>query len=615
MRLVRVVVAILVVLGAGGAQAAGALWHRSATLDYRVNPDGTSTATEIWEVRADSASVAHTIAQQSFSYIADLDQVELVAAYTSKADGRTILVPPDSVLAQAVTTTATSPQFSALTSRTIVFPQVAAGDTVHYELRRTTKETLFPGEFTLTLEAGGPATTERADISIALPPGRTLRVAASGLEEAAPEPGEAGGTVRRWRLAPRATGPIAIDASTFTDYAALGRAYAARAWPRSQPGPSVQALADRLTAGVADQRETALRLYGYVSNEIRYVATFLGNGRVVPRSAETVLAEGWGDCKDHAALLQALLVAKGIEAQPALISLHNLYTLPEAPGLGALDHVITYVPSLDLYLDSTAPYAPFGLLPAAEYDKPVVIAHPTAARLARTPAMPQGAMVLTTRTTARIGEDGTITGRTTTAASGPQGIALRSMAAWFEGRGAAYSANNQLQLLGTPGVGRFSFEPPEAASGEYRIEGRFTLDDPVQDGGAAPFPVPSGLGVFGRPGKLLLNTANTDDGGHACYPGREVEEIVLELPPGASLAKRPEDVTLQDGGARYAARYTNDETHLRVRREFSVETEGQFCREAEFAPMRRVLSAARRDQQAHIALVRPTQQRIANVPQ
>src|SRR4051794_8295621 len=168
MKLVQVV-AILLGVGAGDAEAASVLWHRSATLDYRVAADGTSTATEVWEVRADTTSVAHTIAQQSFNYIADLDEVEVVNAYTKKTDGRHIPVPPSSVLSQAVSTTSSAPQFSALASRTIVFPQVSAGDTVHYELQRKVRESLFPGEFTLTLEPGGGASTERADISIALP--------------------------------------------------------------------------------------------------------------------------------------------------------------------------------------------------------------------------------------------------------------------------------------------------------------------------------------------------------------------------------------------------------------------------------------------------------------
>ncbi len=611
MRLVQLV-AILVGLAASGAHAAGAVWHRSAILDYQVAADGTSTATEIWEVRADTASVAHTIAQQSYSYVADLEDVTLVEAYTLKADGRRIPVPADSVMKQAVTTMSSAPQFSALASRSIVFPAVEAGDTVHYELRRHTKETLFPGQFTLTLEPGNWSVMDRADIKLTLPPGMTLHIAASGLDEAPSQPTADGGVVRSWHRSEREAGLVLLDMSSFSDYAALGRAYAAGAWPRSLPSPAVQDLADRLTEGVDDKRDIALRLYQYVASEIRYVATFLGNGRVVPRDAATVLADGWGDCKDHSALLQALLAAKGIEALPALISLRNTYTLPDAPGLGALDHVITYVPSLDLFLDSTAPYAPFGLLPVTEYDKPVILAHPTEARLTHTPAMPPDALVLTTRTRARLGEDDVVSGKTTTVASGPQGIALRSLAAWFEGRGKAYSASNQLQQLGTPGTGSFSFASPDEMAADYRIEGRFVLDDALADGGTEPFTMPSGLGVFGRPGKLLLNTAETEDGGHICYPGREVEEIELELPAGATVHRLPHDVDEHAGGASYTARYQVEDGVIRVHREFTVQTSHEFCPQAEFAPMLPVLAAARHDQQAQVTLDRSGPSQIAH---
>jgi transglutaminase-like putative cysteine protease len=613
MRLVQIAL-VLIGLGTNAAVAAGPYWHRSAVLDYRVAADGTSTATEIWEVRADTNALAHTIAQQSYSFIADLERIELVAAYTQKRDGRRIKVTDASVMDQAVTTPASAPQFSAMVSRTIVFPQVAAGDTVHYELRRSTIETMFPGEFTLTLEPGGATTTERADISISLPSGRSMRTAVSGLDEAPVELGADGAAIRRWHLAPNRSGAVSLEASTFADYAALGRAYAARAWPQSRPGQGVRELADRLAPSGTGQRETVLRLYGYVASEIRYVAMFLGKGRVVPREAETILAEGWGDCKDHTALLQALLAAKGIEAKPALISLHNRYSLPDAPGLSALDHVITYVPALDLYLDSTAPYAPFGLLLANEYDKPVVLVGPQDARLGRTPPMSADGIVLTTRTTARIGDADVVSGRTTTVASGPQSIALRSMAAWFEGRGTAYSANSQLQQLGTPGTGRFAFESPENAGGDYRVEGRFTLDEKLLEGGTVPFQVPSGLGVFGRPGKLLLSAAMTEDGGHACYPGRELEETVLELPPGAHVLEAPRDVAIHSGGASYTATYTTEDGALHIRREFQVETATQLCGDAEFEAMRTVLNAARRDQQAQISLVRIAPQRVATGP-
>ena len=89
-------------------------------------------------------------------------------------------------------------------------------------------QTLFPGQFTLTLEPGNWAAMDRADITLTLPPGMALHVAASGLDEAAPAPTADGGTVRQLAsLGSAAPGAVLLDVSSFSDYAALGRAYAA----------------------------------------------------------------------------------------------------------------------------------------------------------------------------------------------------------------------------------------------------------------------------------------------------------------------------------------------------------------------------------------------------
>src|SRR5262249_51256945 len=38
----------------------------------------------------------------------------------------------------------------------------------------------------------------------------------------------------------------------------------------------------------------------------------------------------------------------------------------------AFNHVINYLPAFDVYLDATSSSSPFGVLPAQEYDKPVI---------------------------------------------------------------------------------------------------------------------------------------------------------------------------------------------------------------------------------------------------
>ena len=74
-----------------------------------------------------------------------------------------------------------------------------------------------------------------------------------------------------------------------------------------------------MTAGERDRRAQARKLYEWVSVNIRYVNIVLGAGGFVPHKAADVLKNGYGDCKDHVMLLEALLAAKGIKSSPVLI--------------------------------------------------------------------------------------------------------------------------------------------------------------------------------------------------------------------------------------------------------------------------------------------------------
>src|SRR5438445_1398884 len=90
-----------------------------------------------------------------------------------------------------------------------------------------------------------------------------------------------------------------ILASSFKDYGELAAAYKARARDKSVVTPEIQKLADELTAGLSDKREQTKRLYQWVARNVRYVAMALGDGGYVPHDAASVLANRYGDCKDH----------------------------------------------------------------------------------------------------------------------------------------------------------------------------------------------------------------------------------------------------------------------------------------------------------------------------
>ncbi|WP_018239438.1 DUF3857 domain-containing transglutaminase family protein [Ensifer sp. BR816] len=91
-------------------------------------------------------------------------------------------------------------------------------------------------------------------------------------------------------------------------------------------------------AALEDRLIAALRL---IQDEIRYVSLSMGSGSYVPRRPETVLASGFGDCKDKALLLVSALRRLGIEAEVALTDIDGGKALEQAvPALQAFDHAI-----------------------------------------------------------------------------------------------------------------------------------------------------------------------------------------------------------------------------------------------------------------------------------
>ncbi len=209
-----------------------------------------------------------------------------------------------------------------------------------------------------------------------------------------------------------------LYASSYRSYEDLARAYAAESDPMISVTPVLQAQADEITAGTTDHRRQAELIYDWVSRHIRYVAVEIAASAYIPHAAETVLANGYGDCKDHSALVVALLKAKHIKAELVLINLGASFALGSPPAFGSLNHEIAYLPDFNLYIDTTAGVAPFGVLPFAEYGKPVVhIGQGPALR--RTPLLPAGAASISLRTTARLDADGRVTGDSEAASKRP----------------------------------------------------------------------------------------------------------------------------------------------------------------------------------------------------
>jgi transglutaminase-like putative cysteine protease len=589
---------------------------RQAVVDVDVRPDGSMVQTAHVAMRATNDAAAQRIAQRPIVFSASREELTILEAYTQKPDGRKLPVDAGAIHAQLVPGSPNLTLFNDQEQKVIVFPSVAAQDTLVYTIRREVNKPLFPGQFMWQALLDRSMSWHDYQVTITAPASMPLRTEEHGIEAERRQDGERvvyhfHATYPDAQVAePAAVGPFQrlprAFVSSMPDYAAMARAYGAQAQPKETVTPEIQQLADRLTDGIADRRDQARAIYDWVSTHIRYVAVWLAQGAIEPHAASAVLEVGYGDCKDHAVLFGALLRARGIDSEPVLINLGNEYLLPGPPTLAVLNHVITWLPEFALYVDTTAGVAPFGVLPFQEYGKPVVHTGSTGPVERRTPVLAQDQATETFVTKAKLGSDGTIEGETTTAASGPFSISLRLAARSIDQQGRQPAARAQLKTLGEDGSGSFDFSAPTNIDGDYSVTGSFNLDARPELLDGATFRLPVGLRLLERPGDLLLGPLGQSDLKDSeptpCHAGRQIETLSLGLPEGWRVARVPQDARIDNALLHYETHWTVAQGQVSVQRELTSTAPGPLCEGDARIRAAHALAAIRRDLDAQIGL-------------
>ncbi len=362
-----------------------------------VRDNRTATETTTKRIKILSQGVIQSLSQQPVQFVEGMQKLETLEAFTEKADGRHVAVDPANIITRDAASGLQATYASDLKIRTFIFPDVAVGDTLVLTLKSEVVRDFFPGHLTNFDIFPHSASVSSVKYTVEAPASLDLSVKANG--NGASDKTEIVGGIRRHLLEfagpnyrpeePGAVSPFDRDPymaiSTFRSYAELGVAYGKAALPQSKSTPEITALANDITRGITDRRAQASAIDAWVKANIRYVAVYLSVGRVVPHDAATVLKNRFGDCKDKVTLMSALLAAKGIPSESALINLGAAYSLPEPPTLAVLNHVIIYLPEFDLYDDPTAGILPFGTLAVETYDKPVVRVSAAGANLATPP--------------------------------------------------------------------------------------------------------------------------------------------------------------------------------------------------------------------------------------
>lgn len=119
---------------------------------------------------------------------------------------------------------------------------------------------------------------------------------------------------------------------------------------------------DKITAGRKEDLDKIRAIYYYVQDKIRYIAYEEGYSGYIPASAQSVLANKFGDCKGMANLLTEFLKMSGYDAHFTWIGTRALPYNQSMPALCVNNHAITtlYYKGKEYFLDATEKYVPFG---------------------------------------------------------------------------------------------------------------------------------------------------------------------------------------------------------------------------------------------------------------
>jgi len=132
----------------------------------------------------------------------------------------------------------------------------------------------------------------------------------------------------------------APQSKRFSQWRDLGLWYDDLARGRRDATPEIKQKVAELTARLATPLDRMRALAGFLQEQVRYVAIELGIGGFQPHAAGDVFRNRYGDCKDKATLLSAMLRETGIDSYFVIINHARGAVTSETPAFNGFDHMI-----------------------------------------------------------------------------------------------------------------------------------------------------------------------------------------------------------------------------------------------------------------------------------
>lgn len=487
------------------------------------------------------------------------ETVTLVHARTVKPDGTVLSVKPAEVMEQGV---GDGEMYTDARTKSFILPAVGDDCVIDYEYVTDQKRSQMPGHFwTNWMFQGGidPVVSSRLTLTApkTLPIKHDLRN--TDVQTVTKENAADNTVTYIWEaknVAPLNPEPMMpgpkrflpmLAVSTVPSWQKIADWYWDLAKGRADADPTLKALAARLTKDKTTPEEKAKAIFYYVEEKTQYVAIELGVGAFQPRPASDVAGNQYGDCKDMATLLVALLREAGITAHPVLLGAGNPQSVSDdLPSPGAFNHAICLaeIDGKKFWLDATAQISSWGDIPGGDRGVEALVIREGKGTFETIPHAAPADNRVDQSVKLTLAPDGSATGTVTLSGAGDINLGLRYALTNLPPDRHKGFVENMAQRIG-----------PNARVTSYKISDYRNKDVPVSISYEVQFP------SWAKPsGDLLLFKARAEQTAEAgSSPFRAetrthaitqnaaalaMSQLEVTLPPGFSILSAPQPASV-----------------------------------------------------------------------
>ncbi|MDD5584981.1 MAG: DUF3857 domain-containing protein, partial [Candidatus Omnitrophica bacterium] len=405
----------------------------------------TLKAEETFEIKSDNTSVATMyiaqkvlkengkgLAEVELEYDSTYEKIELEYARTITSDGKVVYAGRENI--RDVSKYLNFPLYSNVHVLIISMPSVDVGSIIEYKAKIYSSKLINTKDFSFIYHLKERFPIARADFTLIVPKEANVKFKflneeyAAGVSLAPRLEETAAGKTYSWHfkeieaIIPEAGMPPLSQVNPAAAVSSFDSWEEVYSWWRDlykdkiSLNKEVEGFLKNLIKDCPDELSKAKKIYEFCAKDIRYVALEYGDGGYEPHRAVDIFWNRYGDCKDKAMLLVAMLKQAGFHAYPVLIPTRGAYSIDATFPSANFNHAIAALRYNDeiIFMDPTASTTSFGDLPLDDQERNVLVFFDDGYKVLTTPLMKENETLAETTMDINDDEDAVVARRITT---------------------------------------------------------------------------------------------------------------------------------------------------------------------------------------------------------